>query len=392
MDLQAKLVKYRRELHQYPELSMQEIETTKRLKKWLSDNGIEILDLKLPVGVVAQIKGGSPGPVIALRSDIDALPIKEQSGVEFYSRNDGVMHACGHDIHMATMLGAAILLNSIKDTLAGTIKILFQPAEESSNGAVWFGEQPGVLDGVEAIFGFHNKPDLPAGTIGVRSGALMASVDRFEIEISGVGGHGGMPELCKDPIVSGAQLINTVQSIVSRKISSLDNVVVSITKFVSGNTWNVIPEKAFLEGTVRTFQDEARSQIPKIFQDICSGIAIANQVKVDFNWYPSIGVVKNTPTFANLAWEVAEKGRFSVVQAERSLAGEDFAYYLEKIPGCFLWIGVNGSQPWHHPAYTASEEGLTQGAKYFFILIQEVFLRWEDLITQINYEAKDKMR
>lgn len=379
MELQDKLVQYRRELHQYPELSMQEVETTGRLKKWLAENGIFVKPLPLRVGVVAEITGANPGPTIALRSDIDALPIEEETGFAFASRHAGVMHACGHDVHMATMLGAAILLNEQKASLRGKVRILFQPAEEEASGAKWFAAQPGVLDGVQAILGFHNKPDLPAGTIGVRAGALMASVDRFEIEIIGSGGHGGIPDRCTDPIVIGSQLVNAIQTIVSRRLSSLDNAVVSVTKFIAGNTWNIIPATAALAGTVRTFQEEARAQIPKFLQEACDGIALANRAQIKLHWQPSVGVVKNTPALAAVAFKVAEEGGFRVVEAEQSPAGEDFSYYLETLPGCFVWVGTEGPYQWHHPSYTVNEKALSVGARYFCAFAQEVLEKWPGL-------------
>lgn len=379
MTLREQLIAYRRELHQHPELSMQEVETTARLKKWLTEQGIKVLPLPLRVGLIAEIEGAQPGPTIALRSDIDALPIEEQSGVDFASVNPGVMHACGHDVHMTALLGAGILLQQRREKLAGTVRLLFQPGEEAANGAKWFAEQPGVLENIEAIFGLHNQPALPVGTIGVREGALMASVDRFEIIITGKGGHGGMPEQCLDPIVAGSQLVNAFQTIVSRRMSSLHNVVVSVTKFQAGNTWNVIPNQALLEGTVRTFQQEARAEVPKLMQAMCEGIALATGCKIEFIWHAGIAPVVNNAELAQVAREACEEAGFTVVEAKQNLAGEDFAYYLEQLPGCFVWLGDNGPYQWHQPQYVIDEGALMVGAEYLAQLAETVLQKWDKL-------------
>lgn len=384
MTLQEQLVAYRRELHQYPELSMQEVETTARLKRWLTELGIKVLPLNLKVGLVAEIEGGLPGPTIALRSDIDALPIQEQSGVAFASLNPGVMHACGHDVHMAALLGAGILLQQRRDRLAGTVRLLFQPGEEAANGAKWFAAQPGVLEGIKAIFGLHNQPALPVGTIGVREGALMASVDRFDVIITGKGGHGGMPEQCLDPIVAGSQLVNSLQTIVSRRLSSLNNVVVSVTKFQAGNTWNVIPNQGFLEGTVRTFQQEAREQVPRLMKNMCEGIALATGTQIEFIWHAGLAPVVNNAELAQVAHEACKLAGLQVVEAQQNLAGEDFAHYLEQVPGCFVWLGDDGPYQWHQPQYIINEGALSVGAQYLAQLAETVLVRWPELSLSLK--------
>ncbi|WP_338453330.1 M20 peptidase aminoacylase family protein [Niallia oryzisoli] len=375
VELQKKLVSYRRELHEHPELSMQEYETTKRIRKWLEEAGIPVLDFSLEVGVVAEIAGGQPGPTIALRADIDALPIKEETGLPFASKNEGIMHACGHDFHTASIIGAAILLQERRNELKGKVRIIFQPAEEISQGAVLIGKA-GVLAGVEAIFGMHNKPDLPVGTIGVREGALMASVDRFEIEITGVGGHAGIPNNTIDPIVVTGQMISALQTIVSRNLSSFHNAVISITQVHAGNTWNVIPEKAELEGTVRTFQNEARQVIPDLMKRTVEGVASTYGAKAEFHWYPYMPVVDNSPRFTKIAAETAHKLGYEVVEASQSQAGEDFAFYQTKLPGFFVWMGVDGPKEWHHPAFYLNEEALLVAANYFANLSINVLNQW----------------
>lgn len=374
--LQTKLVEYRRELHQYPELSMKEFETTKRIRKWLQEAGITILDYPLEVGVIAEIKGDQPGPTIALRADIDALPIKEETDLEFKSKHDGVMHACGHDFHTSSIIGSAILLQQRKAELKGTVRIIFQPGEEIAQGAVLV-EKAGALEGVEAIFGMHNKPDLPVGTIGIKEGPLMASVDRFELDVIGLGGHAGIPNNSIDPIVVASQIITGLQTIVSRSLSSFNNAVISVTQIHSGNTWNVIPEKAFMEGTVRTFQNEARDIIPDLMKRTAEGIAAGFGAKVDFRWFSYIPVVNNSSRFTEVAKEAAEEIGYRAVDAQPVPAGEDFAFYQTKIPGFFVWMGVDGPREWHHPSFTLQEESLKIAAEYFANLSIKVLNQWK---------------
>ena len=373
--LLQKLISYRRELHEHPELSMKEFETTDRIRRWLQEEGITIIDLPIEVGVVAEIKGAKPGPTIALRADIDALPITEATDLPFISKNEGIMHACGHDFHTSSILGAAILLQERRDELEGTVRIIFQPAEENSQGAEYV-VNAGALDGVEAIFGMHNKPELPVGTIGVREGALMASVDRFELDVIGVGGHAGVPNNSIDPIVIASQIITGFQTIISRNLSAFDNAVISVTQIHAGNTWNVIPEKAVLEGTVRTFQEDVRVSIPQLMKRTAEGIASSFGAKVDFRWYPYCPVVNNDSSLTKVVTEAATELGYTVVPADQSAGGEDFAYYQTKIPGFFVWMGVDGPKEWHHPSFTLKEDALLIAADYFSHLAIKVLKEW----------------
>ncbi len=369
--LSEKLIKYRRELHENPELSMQEYETTKRIIKWLKEENIKILNLPLTVGVVAEIEGAYPGPIIALRADIDALPIIEETGLDFSSKKYGVMHACGHDFHTSAILGAAIIINNNKSQLHGKVRIIFQPAEENAKGAEMI-INSGALKDVKAIFGMHNKPDLPVGTIGIKSGPLMASVDRFEIEVIGVGGHAAIPERCVDPIVVASEIVSSLQTIISRNLSPFSNTIISVTRFQSGNTWNVIPEKASLEGTVRTFQKDVRKIIPDLIKRNIEGIASAFGAKVNLKWYPYLPGVCNDESFTKVATEAAVELGYKVELAKVSTGGEDFALYQNIIPGFFIWMGVAGTKEWHHPSYNLNEEAVIIAAKYFFNLIMKV--------------------
>ncbi|MDA2311087.1 MULTISPECIES: M20 peptidase aminoacylase family protein [Bacillus cereus group] len=363
------LISIRRNLHEHPELSYEEFETTKAIKNWLKEKNITIIHSNLETGVIAEISGNSNGPLIAIRADIDALPIQEETNLPYASKIHGRMHACGHDFHTAAIIGAAYLLKEKESSLSGTVRFIFQPAEESSNGACKVIEA-GHLHGVQAIFGMHNKPDLPVGTIGIKDGPMMAGVDRFEIEIHGVGTHAAVPDAGVDPIVASSQIVMALQTIVSRNISSSHNAVVSVTNIHSGNTWNVIPEKATLEGTVRTFQNETREKIPALMKRIIQGVSDALGVKTEFRFYAGPPAVHNDTSLTNLSTQVAETMNLNIVSPSPSMAGEDFSFYQQEIPGSFVFMGTSGTHEWHHPAFTVDERALPISAEYFALLAE----------------------
>jgi len=357
-------ISYRRHLHQYPELSHEEFETTILIKKWLTESGITILPLDLPTGVLAEIKGEEAGPTIMLRADIDALPIKEEADVAFASKIDGKMHACGHDFHTVSMLAAAQLLQAQKQHIKGTIKILFQPAEETATGAKGV-ILAGAIEDVDMIFGMHNKPELPVGTVGVKVGPLMASVDRFEIEVTGRGGHAGIPDAAIDPVIVSSAIVTALQTIVSRSTSPKHAAVVSVTKLQAGNTWNVIPDKACLEGTVRTFEAAARDMIPQQMERIVQSTAASYGASATFIWHSMLPAINNDELATMLIKQVAEKQQLEIVEAEPTMGGEDFALYQEHIPGSFIWMGTSGSEQWHHPKFTLDEQAIAVSAALF---------------------------
>lgn len=365
MNLAEELAGLRRELHRHPELSMEERDTTRTIKAWLTRAGVPLREVPgLTTGVVAQIDGDAPGPTVALRADIDALPVEECTGLPFSSEVPGVMHACGHDVHTAVMAGAAKLLQECRGELCGSVRILFEPGEESASGGKWMAGL-GVLEGVSAVFGCHNRPDLPVGTVGVREGALMAGVCRFSVDIEGRGGHAAMPETCADPIVAGAQLVGAFQTVVSRAVSPLENVAVSITQFHAGNTWNVIPGQARLEGTVRLLQPEAAPRVRERMQRITQGVAETNGVSARFSWEDCLPPVLNTPAFTPIVRRAAQLEGLQTVEARPNLGGEDFAVLQSLAPGYFVWLGGGGSAEWHHPDFTVDERALEPGARYF---------------------------
>ncbi len=371
-----KLVAYRRELHAHPELSAKEFATTERIRYWLTEEGVTILDFPLETGLIAEVVGALPGPTIALRADIDALPVKEATGLPFASETEGLMHACGHDYHTASMIGAAILLQGKKASLKGTVRFIFQPAEEIAQGAKWIVEA-GALKDVSAIFGMHNKPDLPVGTIGIREGGLMASADRFELEIHGVGGHAGIPDSTIDPIVIASQIITGLQTIISRNTSPFHNAVISITQIHGGNSWNVIPEKVYLEGTVRAFQKEDREKIPDLMRRAAEGIASGFGAVADFRWHPYVSIVDNDVRFKAILAETAEEQGYRFVEPKPVAGGEDFAHYQTLIPGFFVFMGVEGTREWHHPEFNLKEEALAVAADYFAALALKVLDQWK---------------
>ncbi|MBA0177686.1 M20 peptidase aminoacylase family protein [Pectobacterium carotovorum] len=356
---------FRHDLHRHPELSNQEFETTKKIRAVLEKEGIRILDLPLKTGLVAEVGGLQEGPLVVVRSDIDALPIEEESGVEFTSLNKGVMHACGHDFHSSAALGAAILLKKIEPELKGTVRILFQAAEETGLGAPEV-IAVGALDNAVAIFGIHNDPTLPVGVIGGKDGALTAGVDRFEIKIAAKGCHAAKPHEGNDPIIILGQLISAVQTIISRTVSSDNNAVVSITQVHSGSTWNVIPDTAYVEGTVRTFNQAARDLIEQRFRQIVAGIASTFGVEIEFLWHAGPPSVINTPEWVEFALNVASDEGFEARRVEASPIGEDFAFYQQKLPGTFMMVGSGGPYALHHPKFRVDDSALFPTAHYLY--------------------------
>ncbi len=356
------LTAFRHELHRFPELSNQEFETTARIRRQLEQHQIRILNLPLKTGLVAEV-GQSEGPLVVLRSDIDALPIEEQSGVEFRSQHPGVMHACGHDFHSTAALGAAILLKKQEASLPGRVRILFQAAEETGLGAPEV-INTGALQSAFAIFGLHNDPTLPAGVIGSKAGALTASVDRFSITIKGIGSHAARPHEGNDPIIIAGQLVGALQTVISRNAPSSDNAVVSITQIHSGSTWNVIPDSAWLEGTVRTFSPDTRQLIEKRFRALLAGFAQAFDADISLDWQAGPPSVINDAHWADFALAQAAKSGFEARVVEASPIGEDFAFYQQQLPGAFVMVGTGQQYALHHPAFRINDDVLLPTAQY----------------------------
>lgn len=368
--LEQKLTGFFEELHMHPELSYEEYETTERIKRELAAAGIEILQIPLKTGVAAIVRGAKPGKTYGLRCDIDALPIEEETDLPYKSKTPGKMHACGHDFHTAAVFGAALLLQERKEELQGNVKILFQPAEESSHGAETVLET-GVFSDVTAIFGLHTAAYLPVGTLGIRAGSVMAAVDRFELNITGTGCHGGHPDEGVDTILVAASVIQAFQSIVGRNLNPFHTGVVSVTRINGGNTWNVIPDKVELEGTVRSMEKDDRIFIEKRMREIAEHTAAAYGANAELLWYPGPPATVNEKAWSAFAQKVAEESGFEVVPQRNSTGGEDFAFYLEKIPGCFINVGTGVGYPNHHPKFYADEAALTPAAEYLEKLLVE---------------------
>lgn len=368
LPLEKQLILWRRELHQHPELSGKEKATTGRLSGWLNNIGLTPLPYSLNTGLVVEI--GHRGPLIALRADIDALPIEETTALPFASQQPGVMHACGHDIHTSVMLGAARLLKAREADLPGRVRILFQPAEETFVGAKALIDA-GVLEGVQAIFGMHNAPELPVGTFATRGGAFYANVDRFVIRLTGKGAHAARPQEGIDTIVVAGQTIGALQTLASRRYSPLASVVVSVTRIAGGNTWNVLPQQVELEGTVRTHDNAIRATLPEAMRQIIHGIAAASGATAELVWQPGPPALVNTPRWAEFASRVSADNGYRVQLSEPQMGGEDFALYLQKAPGTFVSIGSGSDEGLHHPGFNPDERLIYPAACYFARLAEE---------------------
>ena len=356
-----KLINDRHFLHMNPELSGEEIATAEFIKEKLKEHNIKIIETNLKNGVVAEI--GQGDRVVALRADIDALPIEEESGVVYHSKIKGKMHACGHDFHTISLIGAAILLKENEDELKGRVRLIFQPEEEINSGAVKMIEE-NVLEGVSCIIGFHNKPDIPVGFIGIKEGPLMAGVEQFEVEIRGVGTHAAAPHNGNDPIVTASQIITGLQSIVSRHISPLETAVVSVTKIEAGKTWNIIPDRVKLEGTIRTFSEKVREETKKLFEQIIKNYSAAVNQEAEIKWISDGSPVDNNEKMAEILKK--EISKFAkVIAPEIMMGGDDFARYQEKVPGLYAFIGTGCPYEWHHPSFLIDDKALPYAINYF---------------------------
>lgn len=348
--------------HRHPETALEETATTARIRAFLQSHGVELLDFPLKTGVVAVIQGAGAGPVVALRADIDALPIEEKTALPYRSEHPGKMHACGHDFHTTALLGAALRLQQRRERLHGTIKLLFQPAEEADHGAEKVAAT-GILKDVSRIFGLHVAAMAEPGHIYLVKGPDSAAVDRFTVTLTGKGCHAAYPNLGTDPIVAAAGLIQSFQTVVSRNVDPFDQVVVSVTHIEAGDTWNVIPSVAQLEGTVRTLKPETRQFIRARLEEICAGARQSLGVEAAFEWIPGAPSTNNDPALVDFVRQTAEELGFAVSDGKRSMGGEDFSVYQQTIPGAFFRIGVGGEYPGHNPQFQVDERVLPRAAE-----------------------------
>ena len=369
------LVALRREIHRHPELAYAEKETAARVVRAL--DGIPVRTGIGGTGVVATI--GSGGPTVLLRVDMDGLPIQEQNQAEYASRVPNAMHACGHDGHVAMGVTAARILAAKR--LPGTVRVMFQPAEEGEGGAQAM-VAGGVLDGVDVTLGVHLWNEMPVGTLGVKAGPLMAAVDRLRIVIHGRGGHGGRPQASADPVVAAAQVVGALQTIVSRETNPVQAAVVTIGSIHGGEAFNVIPDEVTLLGTIRTFDAGLRRSMPERVARIAGGIAQALGCRAEVEVKAGNPAVVNDPQVADLARRAAARvvGEDKVVPPEPTMGGEDMAVYFERTPGCFVFVGSGNAergldQPHHSPRFDFDEDALAIGADFLVAAAEEALRR-----------------
>jgi hippurate hydrolase len=360
-----KIVALRRDIHREPELGF---DTEKTAEKVLAALEGLPLDLETGVaknGIVATLEGDGDGPTVALRADMDALAILEDTGLPFASETEGKMHACGHDGHTSMLVGAAHALSGMTGRLDGTVKFVFQPAEEGGGGGKFMVDE-GVADDVSSIFALHLWPGLPFGKVATKAGPIMAAADAFEMEIKASGGHGAMPHLASDAIAIAAQVVTALQTIVSREVDPIEPAVLTVGEIGAGTAFNIIPDKARIGGTVRTLNADLRKKIPTRIEELARGIAKGMRGDVDLDYTFSYPVTVNDEAAASRALNVAEDlcGGESVLELPNpSMGGEDFAFFLEKVPGAFIWLGVGEDvSGLHTPRFAFDEEILPRGS------------------------------
>ena len=378
--IKKEIIDNRRYFHKYPELSFKEHNTSKVIAEKLEEMGIEVSKGIAQTGLTGLIRGSNPGKTIALRADMDALPIQETSEIEYKSVNDGVMHACGHDGHIAMLLGAAKAINQIKQKLNGNVKLIFQPAEEGLAGALHMINE-GAIDDVEEIYGIHLWNYQKVGEIGVKDGPIMAAADMFEIEVIGKGGHGATPHGTVDAVIVASHIVNSLQTIVSRDTNPLESTVVTVGMINGGYNFNIIADKVILKGTTRSYTKENRELIKTRMNEIIAGTEkIFNakiQLKYKDGYPPTVNNERCTKNVINAISKVIGESSYAPYL---SMGGEDFSYYLEKIPGCFFFVGSSPldseplSIPHHCSHFDIDEKSLLIGASAFVKIIEDLLI------------------
>lgn len=366
----SEMVNIRRYLHMHPEVSFHEVNTAAYIADYYKQLGIDVREHVGGNGVVATIKGGSEGPTVALRADFDALPIQDEKEVEYKSTVPGVMHACGHDGHTATLLVLAKILFQNRKQLNGNIVLIHQHAEEYAPGGALPMIQDGCLDGVDVIFGTHLWATEPVGKIQYRIGPIMAAADRFEINIQGKGGHGAQPHKTKDAILIGSQVVTSLQQIVSRKIDPVHSAVVTVGSFMAENAFNIIANSATLIGTARSFDEDVRQQIEYEIEMVVKGTCMMNDADYQYDFFRGYPAVVNHEEETNFLIDVASRvpGVHEVEESPLQMGGEDFSYYLQHVKGTFFFTGArpynqDHAYPHHHPKFDIDEKALLIAAK-----------------------------
>ena len=365
----------RRDFHMHPELGFREIRTGGIVAKELESLGIEVTKGVGKTGVVGLLEGTKPGPTLLLRFDMDALPITEETGAEYASQNQGVMHACGHDGHTAIGLTVAKILHAHRDQLEGTIKFCFQPSEEGNNGEEAGGAEmmmrDGLLEGphVDMSLSLHLWNEKPLGWLGVTKGPIMAGADIFTVRVTGRGGHGAIPDAAVDPIVAAANIVNALQTIVARNVSPLDTAVLSVTNIHGGTAFNVIPPEVKLEGTIRTFDEAVRQKVVERFEKIARGVGEGMGCQVEMEIKRITPALVNNESMTSRVQETAQRllSESDIDTGYQTMTAEDMAFMQEQIPGCYFFVGSNDTR-WHldyghhHPRFDFNEEALIRGS------------------------------
>lgn len=379
-DLHRRIAGLRRDLHAHPELAFDERRTSGTVVEQLTRLGIEVHAGLAKTGVVGRLRMGSgQGPSIGLRADMDALPLDELNAFPHRSRHEGRMHACGHDGHTAMLIGAAEILagRAASGAVDGTVHFIFQPAEEHEGGGrVMVEEGLFTRFPMERVFGLHNWPGLPAGSFAVTEGPVMAGADRFDIVITGHGGHAAMPHQATDTVLAGAALVQSLQSLVSRAVDPQEAAVVSVTRFQAGHADNVLPETAQLGGTVRTFRPELQDALEAGMRRICAGIERVHNVAIDLRYHRGYPPTINDVDAALLCREVARQvagGEQVLTHAKPSMGAEDFSYLSSVVPGCYVWLGNGpgeGGCMLHSPHYDFNDAIIPTGIRYWVRLVE----------------------
>ena len=373
------LVEIRRTIHMHPELGFEEVETSRFVSEWLQKFGLDVKRGMAKTGVVGLLKGKKPGRTVAIRADMDALPLDEANRVPYASRIKGKMHACGHDAHVTILLGVAKFFSAIPDQVKGNIKWIFQPAEEGGGGGRIMVEE-GVLENprVDAIFGAHVYPFLSVGKVGIYEREGLAAADRFTIKIIGKGGHAASPHVSKDPILATGHLITQIHSIVSRNVNPLESGVITIGKVSGGTASNIIPDEVELIGTVRSLNPQVREELKSRIEQVTQGIARSFSMDCRFDFEYGYPVLINNPEMYKLVGLACSKGigKENVEVVKPSMGGEDFAYYLEKVPGSFFRLGCRNEEkglihPYHSSLFDIDEEVLPFGVEMFIRIIDQ---------------------
>ena len=377
INIKDSIIHWRRDFHQYPELAFNEYRTGDVIAKELRSMDLEPKEKVGKTGVTADLKCGD-GPVIAIRADMDALPIEETSGLDFSSKNKGVMHACGHDGHMAMLLGAAKILSENRNKYNGTVRFIFQPAEEGEGGARYMIDD-GCLNGVDEIYGIHVWNYQPVGEVGIKDGPVLAAADMFDIKVRGIGGHGAAPQGTVDTIVVSSHLVQALQTIVSRNTNPLESTVITVGKINGGHNFNVISEEVSMSGTARAYTEKNQKLIKQRMEEVIDGIAKTYNAEIILDYKdgypPTINNSEPTKKVLEAANRiVGEKAGMPYL----SMGGEDFSYYLQKVPGCFFFVGSAPNEkelfetPHHCSHFNMDEKALLIGSSVYLNLIDNI--------------------